>query len=423
MKAVSVWRNRDFMLLWLGNGTSLLGTNSARIAYPLLTLAETGSPVAAGWVTFAGALPNILVQLPAWLNADTRNRRRTMAVCQAGGLVTAAVLVTLGMLDVSWFLPAVIALVFTEGCFFVYFQLAEMAAIRDVVQEDQRPTALSLYEAQTHAAVLLSRAVGVVLYGVMRWLPFFANLGSYAVATLTLSMVDGRRMNPVDQPGTVGSQPPRGVRQGLTWLWHEPFLRITNFLFGATNMLWQCMILLFIVSATQDRQPTWVLGLLLAGSGVGGLVGAAVASRVSGSFSARRIFAFALWGWTLCATAVAATRHPAVQGVAWFGVGGIGALSGVAVGLYRVNATPSPLLGQVSGASGILPNGAIPLGGLLAGYLLAALGITTTAWVLAGVMLVLAVTGTVLLAAMSPSRTRSSEEEPSKDPRSGAQSR
>ncbi|MEH0577715.1 MULTISPECIES: MFS transporter [Streptomyces] len=412
MKAVSVWRNRDFMLLWLGNGASLLGTNSARIAYPLLTLAVTGSPVAAGWVTFAGALPNILVQLPAGLNADTRNRRRTMAICQAGGLATAAVLVTLGMLDVSWFLPAVITLVFIEGCFFVFFQLAEMAAIRDVVQEDQRPTALSLYEAQSHATVLFARAVGVILYGAMRWLPFLGNLVSYAVATLTLSMVDGRRMNPVSDPDTEDSMPSRGLRQGVTWLWHEPFLRITNFLFGATNVLWQCIILLFIVSATQDDQPAWVLGLLLSSSGIGGLVGATVASHVTSSFSARRVFVFSLWGWALCATAVAATHHPAVQGIAWFGVGSIGALSGVAVGLYRVNATPPQLLGQVTGASGILPNGAIPLGGLLAGYLLAAFGSTTTAWALAGVMLALAVTGTALLVSMSLSSTRSPKEEP-----------
>ncbi|MFL4902631.1 hypothetical protein ACJ6WF_05475 [Streptomyces sp. MMS24-I2-30] len=346
-----------------------------------------------------------------------------MAVCQAGGLATAALLVTLGMLDVSWFLPEVITLVFVEGCFFVFFQLAEMAAIRDVVREDQRPTALSLYEAQTHATVLLSRAVGVVLYGVMRWLPFLANLGSYAVATLTLGMVDGRRMNPVGHPDTVDGLPSAGLRRGVTWLWHEPFLRITNFLFGATNMLWQCMILLFIVSATQDRQPTWVLGLLLAGSGIGGLVGAAVAAHVSALFPARRIFVLALWGWTLCATAVAATRHPAVQGIAWFGIGGIGALSGVTVGLHRVDVTPPPLLGQVSGASGILPNGAVPLGGLLAGYLLAALGNTTTAWVLAGTMLALAVTGTALLVAVHPSSTRSPEEEPPEDPRPGGQNR
>lgn len=412
MKTVSVWRNRDFMLLWLGNGSSLLGTNSARIAYPLLTLAVTGSPVAAGWVTFAGALPNILAQLPAGLNADTRNRRRTMAICQAGGLATAAVLVTLGMLNVTWFLPAMITLVFIEGCLFVFLQLAEMAAIRDIVEEDQRPIALSLYEAQIHATVLLSRAVGVVLYGVLRWLPFLANLCSYAVAMVTLSMVNGRRMDPVDQPNATDGKPAKALRQGVTWLWHEPFLRITNFLFGATNMLWQCIILLFIVSATQDHQPAWVLGLLLASSGIGGLVGATFAARVSRSFSARRIFIFALWGWTLCAAAIAASHHAVVQGIAWFGVGGIGALSGVAVALYRVNATPPSLLGQVSGASSILPNGAIPMGGLLAGYLLAALGSETTAWVLAGVMLALAAAGTVLLAAMGPSSTKSPEEQP-----------
>ena len=43
-------RNRDFNLLWVGQVVSDLGANVSAIAFPLLVLATTGSPVKAGIV-------------------------------------------------------------------------------------------------------------------------------------------------------------------------------------------------------------------------------------------------------------------------------------------------------------------------------------------------------------------------------------
>ena len=45
---VPLRRNRDFQLLWGGQAVSLLGSQTSRIAYPLLVLAMTGSPAKAG---------------------------------------------------------------------------------------------------------------------------------------------------------------------------------------------------------------------------------------------------------------------------------------------------------------------------------------------------------------------------------------
>ena len=49
-------RNRDFNLLWAGQAVSELGAHVAQIAFPLLVLATTGSPVRAGIVS-AGRNP------------------------------------------------------------------------------------------------------------------------------------------------------------------------------------------------------------------------------------------------------------------------------------------------------------------------------------------------------------------------------
>lgn len=48
---------RDFRLLWLGQGTSLLGDQFYMVAAPWLVLKMTGDPLALGMVLAVGAIP------------------------------------------------------------------------------------------------------------------------------------------------------------------------------------------------------------------------------------------------------------------------------------------------------------------------------------------------------------------------------
>jgi hypothetical protein len=67
---VPLWRNRDFQLLWGGQADSVLGSQTSKIAYPLLVLAMTGSPAKAGIAGFAAMLGYLLFPLPAGALAD-----------------------------------------------------------------------------------------------------------------------------------------------------------------------------------------------------------------------------------------------------------------------------------------------------------------------------------------------------------------
>ena len=76
-------RNRDFQLLWGGQAVSLLGSQTSKIAYPLLVLAMTGSPAKAGIAGFAAMLGYLLFPLPAGGLADRHDRKRIMIGCDA----------------------------------------------------------------------------------------------------------------------------------------------------------------------------------------------------------------------------------------------------------------------------------------------------------------------------------------------------
>jgi MFS family permease len=78
-------RNRDFVLLQLGQVFSNLGTELTLIAYPLLVLSLTHSPAKAGIAGFARFLPYVLFVIPAGVAVDRANRKRLLLICRAYG--------------------------------------------------------------------------------------------------------------------------------------------------------------------------------------------------------------------------------------------------------------------------------------------------------------------------------------------------
>ena len=65
-----VLRNRNFRLLWAGQGTSLLGDQFAFIALPWLVLRLTNDPLALGLTLALGGIPRALIMLIGGAIAD-----------------------------------------------------------------------------------------------------------------------------------------------------------------------------------------------------------------------------------------------------------------------------------------------------------------------------------------------------------------
>src|SRR5215469_7673927 len=63
--SVPLWRNRDFLLLLGGQSVSSVGSQVSLLAFPLLILTVTRSPVQAGLITGLRGLPFALFCLPA----------------------------------------------------------------------------------------------------------------------------------------------------------------------------------------------------------------------------------------------------------------------------------------------------------------------------------------------------------------------
>lgn len=384
-------RNRDFQLLWSGQAVSVLGSEISAIAYPLLVLALTSSPALAGIVGFAGRLPNLLLPLPAGALVDRWDRRRLMIVCdvgRGGALASLALALLLGHLSMA----QILAVAFVEGTLGVLFRLAQLGAVRRVVPAEQLPAALSQEEGRMRGAGLLGRPVGGLLFGLGQLLPFLADAASYVASVGTLLLIRSRfQEDRVAERRHMIAE----IREGLVWLWNQPFLRMAAALVAASNLLFQALVLVLIVLARERGAPPSLIGLMLGGAGLGGLFGALCASWFQRRLPAKAVVIGANWVWAvLMPLVVFAPNLYALGGVLAL-MAFIGPAWNVVMGTYRLRLTPDALLGRVASAGSMLAAGALPLGSLMGGLLIQSIGPVGASVVLSSGMLLLAVAGTV----------------------------
>ncbi|HUZ81312.1 MAG TPA: MFS transporter, partial [Gaiellaceae bacterium] len=182
---VPLRRNRDFMLLQVGQLLSNAGTQSTSIAYPLLVLAITHSAADAGIVAFARALPAVLFALPAGVVADRYGRKRLMIAADGVRVLAVGSLAATILLHRASF-GVIAAVAFVEGSGAALFSAAQAGALRAVVPPRQLPAAAGAQTGRQAAVMLGGPPLGGALFGLARALPFLVDAVSYAFSTLSL---------------------------------------------------------------------------------------------------------------------------------------------------------------------------------------------------------------------------------------------
>ena len=402
-RVVPLRRNRDFQLLWGGQAVSVLGSQTSKIAYPLLVLAMTGSPAKAGIAGFAAMLGYLLFPLLAGGLADRHDRKRIMIACDALRLAAVGSIAVAGWAAHITYVQVLVA-GFVEGTASVFFGLAQRGALPMLVHPSQRSVAIGQNEARQNAAQLAGPALGGWLFGLSQAAPFAADAASYLASLVTLPFIKTPMQLPptaaAPASGSASASGSRGLRaslgEGLAWSWREPFLRYSAFFAASVNLLLQVLTLGIIVLARHDGASPAQVGLIVGCTGAGGLAGALVAPRLAARIPAGLAITGCMWIWTALLALIVLVRVPLwlCPIVAAFGF--VGPTWNVSVQTYRMLITPNELLGRTSSLALQLGWGVIPLGSLLAGFLLQAVSPTAAMTVVAAGMAVTAAAATAL---------------------------
>jgi len=372
-KPSSLWANRNFLFLWIGQSFSLLGDwffVATLTIWIIDRLARGHSwlPLAAGGVPLIRTLPSLLLAPFAGVFVDRWDRRRTMLWTDGLRLV----LVTLFLLLVllvpipAWWLVSCFGVLLLCACGSQFFDPARVAVITDLVPAAQRPQAFGSLQQANYGAQILGPALAVPLYVALG--PAWAitlNAGSFLVSLLALLVL----RVPAPEQSTV---------QEKREFWHEwaeglrfftgnrvlVTLLLSGMLFMGAGMAYNAFEYLYGVENLHI--PAALLGLYVACFGSGVLVGlplvAALARRLSEVET--------LWSSLVCygiTTLVLARVSSVIPGmVCGLLLGFFSASIFVTVRPLTVRVTPRQLIGRVLAFEVPLINIASLLGGTLA---------------------------------------------------------
>jgi predicted MFS family arabinose efflux permease len=384
-------RNRDFQLYWSGQLVSVVGTRIGFVGRPLLVLAVTGSPAAAGLAAFAFTLPFVLVMLPAGAILDRTNRKRVMVACDVvRGLASATIAIAAwhGFLT----LGLIVVMSVVAGVAFSFFIIGEQASIPQLVARPQLSTAMAQVSAREYTGLVVGQSVGGILFGLGRALPFLADAASDLVSVVTLLLVRARFQG--ERTASRGRLL-ADVRAGLAWTWANRFVRTTALLNAGLDSVTNAVYLAVIVAAQRHGASPAEIGVLLGFMGLAGIAGSLLATRLASALSIRAVAVLTLGTWTALTPLLAFAPTPLLIGLVYGAMFVFHPTWGAAIGAARMRAVPEPLMGRVQSAVILLALGAVPLAQLGAGLLLELVGPTRTILLLA-VVLVITLAGALL---------------------------
>jgi MFS family permease len=384
----SLWRNFDYLLLFSGQAISGFGSESSQLAFPLLVLALTQSPLQAGIISGLRLVPYIVLGLPAGAWVDRVDRKHLMTVCEIIRMLTLGSVpfaYSIGHLTLLHLYVAVLI----EGSLNVLFKIAELSCIPHVVEKEQVGVAMGLDQAADGVARALGPSFGGLLFSVSQLLPFATDAISYIISAISLLLIRVSFQNkkqPVVQRKLLAD-----MAEGLNWLWNQPFLRIVlclNFgwLLGQTGIP-----LLLITLMQQQHASSASTGLAVASGGVGALVGSLVAPLIQKRFSYKHIVIISGWAYLLFWSLYLLTSVPLLLGAITAANSILTPIQVVAFSAYQVQLIPDELLGRVNGVQSLLIFSAFAIGSLAVGTLLQLAGPTITILLFSAIYLILAV--------------------------------
>jgi MFS family permease len=357
----------NYWKLWSASASSNLADGVFWIAFPLLAVRLTDSPVLVAGITVVGRLPWLVFVLIAGALADRLDRRRTMvsvAVLRAviaGGL---AVGIAIGIVG----LPVMYVAAFVLGVGETLFDTAAQSIMPSLVDRDRLSQANGrLYAVELTMNQFVGPPLGGLLAGIAIALAFAGSSAAFVFGAIALASLTGSfSPAPVGRETSVVEE----IREGLGYLFSHRLLRTLALMVGVMNLASSAVFAVFVLYAVAPG-PMGLnetgFGILISTLAIGSLVGSFIVERVERALGRARILFVAVIMTAALSAVPGLTPNPWIVGIAF-------ALSGVGIVMWNVvtvslrqRIVPDRLLGRLNASYRLLAWGSQPLGALLGG--------------------------------------------------------
>ncbi|MGG6298345.1 MFS transporter [Leptolyngbya sp. AN02str] len=281
---------RIFIILWLGQLVSSVGSSMTYFALTLWVWQQTESATAIALILVFYQLPQIAISLFSGILVDRISRKRLLIfsdIAAAGCTIAVGILAAFQALQL-WHIYLIAAII---GCFGNIQSLTYSTLVPLIVSKQHHARASSLGTIVSYAAGILSPALAGLLYPRVGLLGITAvDMGTFAIAMVTLFLVPIPQTTRRLQPSPDSPQPQNPWQEatfGFRYIAAQPSLLAMVVVMSSFAFLHQMGEVLYqpmILARTGGNAQT--LGLVVAASGIGGVIGA-IALSIWGGFRHR----------------------------------------------------------------------------------------------------------------------------------------
>jgi MFS family permease len=377
----SLWRNRDFALLWAGQSVSEVGSQVTMLALPLLaTITLHASTFEVALLSVFSSAAFLLVALQAGAVVDRLRKKPILVWSDFARAVLIASIPVAHLLDVltiwQMYVVALAASVLT-----VFFDVAYQSYLPVLVTRDKLVEGNSKIAGSSAVAQFAGPGVaGALVAAVGAPYAVAVDAVSFAVSGVATGAVRDNEPQPPQREA--GRRLREEIREGLSFVVRHPILsRIvgctgTSNFFSSMSGAVEIVFLVRVLHAS----PT-VVGIVFSLAAIGALLGASTASMLARRFGSARI----VW-LSLAITEPALFLAPAAfpgWGVllvagASFALGFGSVVYNVAQVSFRQSICPPALQGRMNASVRFIVWGTMPLGGLAGGALGTWIGLRPT---------------------------------------------
>ncbi len=266
----------DYRTLWFGTIATQGAQWVLQVALGWLMLELTDSELWVGMIGFAGGLPMLLVSVPSGVLIDRRNRRTILIVCQAALLLMSIVLTVMVLGDVikAWHLLAAAAV---NGALLTLNNLTRQTLLVATIPRGDLASGIALQSAGQNATRIVGPSLAGVLIGLVGTAGAFGFQSVLLLGAMVLSVTGLTSLRNSSPRASSG-----GILDGFGIIWNSPVLRGLMALATVPMLIVFPYLSLMPVYARDilDIGPQG-LGLLMAASGVGAVLGALIVVRIA----------------------------------------------------------------------------------------------------------------------------------------------
>ncbi|NUT33537.1 MAG: MFS transporter [Hamadaea sp.] len=358
---------RDWRLLWSASAVSTVGDGAFLAVLPLLAATITTDPRLIAGVTAWGTLPWLLAALPAGALADRLDPRRTMAGAQ---LVQAALVAGLATATLAGAgrIAVVYAIAFALGLAETLVKVSAQKLLTAAVPADRLEQANGRQNGTFFAnKQFLGPPLGALLFAYAASLPLWLCVLTFTGSALLIWRIRVRPDAPAARTTTLRAD----IGEGVRWVARHRLIRTVALLAGVANLANFLAMATFVLFARERLGATDAqYGVVVALTGVGGILGSVLSSRIVTVLGGRRTATITLFTTPLAMIALGLLARDIVTLAVLASVTSFGAaLWNVASASMRQRSVPAPLMGRVSSVGLLLSWGTQPIGAVLGGLI------------------------------------------------------